>query len=357
MPDYLPYLDALADDYGVPRAQARAIYQLETSSGRNVRPSSAGAQGQMQLMPATARELGVTDINDPYQNLRGGVKYYAQQLRRFRDPAVAAAAYNAGPGRVQRAGGVPQIRETQDYVSNFRRMIGAKAPVTPRPTSAIVATPAAPQGTAAQGQSTMDEPEDMTGALVAATQPDELVGIAQEAQQLIQRRQQLRRQQFEEGQRRIQAQYGAPSRSDTLLALSQALLAPRPYRGFAGTMHNITEALGGISERAKLAEQGRNEALARLQQSYQTGSFEDEDAALQMRYNVAKDRAATQAAAAKAAQPRVELDAQGRLRAVPKQIFRPKSRAEYDAIPVGEFYQVPDGPQAGQIVAKTAGGN
>ena len=125
--DYLSFLDRMAAEYGVPREEARAIYELETNSGRNVRGSSAGAQGHMQLMPATARELGVQNIADPYQNIRGGVKYYAQQRKAFRDPALAAAAYNAGPGRPRTwrngpvldaaiwAENVP-FSETRDYV-------------------------------------------------------------------------------------------------------------------------------------------------------------------------------------------------------------------------------------------------
>jgi soluble lytic murein transglycosylase-like protein len=129
VPDYLAYLDQLADKHGVPRNELRMIYQLETSGGRNVRPSSAGAQGHMQLMPGTAREMGVRDINDPYQNLEGGAKYYAIQRRKFGDPALAAAAYNAGPGRVMGAGNrVPNIDETRGYVANFLKGIGRVRP-------------------------------------------------------------------------------------------------------------------------------------------------------------------------------------------------------------------------------------
>lgn len=79
--------------------------------------SHAGARGLAQLMPGTARELGV-DPDDPMQNLEGGARYLRQQLDRFDgNLEKALAAYNAGPGRVIRAGGVPRIRETQKYVS------------------------------------------------------------------------------------------------------------------------------------------------------------------------------------------------------------------------------------------------
>lgn len=78
--------------------------------------SPAGAIGLAQLMPGTARELGV-DARDPYANLAAGARYLRQQLDRFDgDVERALAAYNAGPGRVIRAGGIPAISETQNYV-------------------------------------------------------------------------------------------------------------------------------------------------------------------------------------------------------------------------------------------------
>lgn len=85
--------------------------------------SPAGAIGTMQLMPGTARELGV-DPDDPLQNIRGGLTYLKQQLERFKgDPRLALAAYNAGPGAVQKHGGVPPYRETQQYV---QRILGGQ---------------------------------------------------------------------------------------------------------------------------------------------------------------------------------------------------------------------------------------
>ena len=79
--------------------------------------SPAGARGLTQLMPATAAGLGVTNVLDPAQNLDGGAKYLRQQLDAFGgDVTRALAAYNAGPGAVQRYGGVPPYAETQNYV-------------------------------------------------------------------------------------------------------------------------------------------------------------------------------------------------------------------------------------------------
>jgi soluble lytic murein transglycosylase-like protein len=81
--------------------------------------SPVGARGLAQLMPGTARELGV-DADDPFANLEGGARYLREQLDRFDgDLEKALAAYNAGPGRVIDANGIPRIRETQVYVASI----------------------------------------------------------------------------------------------------------------------------------------------------------------------------------------------------------------------------------------------
>ena len=90
------------------------VWQESRWRARAVSP--AGARGLAQLMPGTARELGV-DPDDPFANLEGGARYLRQQLDRFDgDVEKALAAYNAGPGRVMAANGIPAIRETQNYV-------------------------------------------------------------------------------------------------------------------------------------------------------------------------------------------------------------------------------------------------
>ena len=107
--------DVAARRHGLDPALLRAVIEVESGWNPLAR-SPAGALGLMQLMPATARALGVTDPWDPWQNLEAGARYLRQQLERFGDIRLALAAYNAGPGAVQRHGDVPPYRETQAYV-------------------------------------------------------------------------------------------------------------------------------------------------------------------------------------------------------------------------------------------------
>lgn len=86
--------------------------------------SPKGAQGLGQLMPETARLLGVRDAWDPAQNLDGAVRYFSAQLERFGDLSLALAAYNAGPHRVVQYGGVPPFPETRAYVARITAAVG-----------------------------------------------------------------------------------------------------------------------------------------------------------------------------------------------------------------------------------------
>lgn len=103
--------------YGIDPNLLRAVAWTE-SRGNNAAVSPKGARGVMQLMPATAAELGV-DPNDPIANINGGAAYLAQQLATFHDVPLALAAYNAGPGAVRRYGGIPPFRETRVYVNTI----------------------------------------------------------------------------------------------------------------------------------------------------------------------------------------------------------------------------------------------
>ncbi|MDO5506209.1 MAG: lytic transglycosylase domain-containing protein [Pseudoxanthomonas suwonensis] len=113
---YQSEIAAAAREFGVDEAIVRAVIHAE-SAFRPGAVSRVGAQGLMQLMPATARRFGVTDSFDPTQNIRGGTRYLAWLLRRFNgDLTLAAAGYNAGEGAVDRHKGVPPYRETRHYV-------------------------------------------------------------------------------------------------------------------------------------------------------------------------------------------------------------------------------------------------
>lgn len=105
-----------AKDYGVDEAIVRAIIHAESAFNPNAL-SRVGAQGLMQLMPATARRFGVGNPFDAGQNIRGGVEYLAWLLKRFNgNLTLAAAGYNAGEGAVDKYKGVPPYSETQRYV-------------------------------------------------------------------------------------------------------------------------------------------------------------------------------------------------------------------------------------------------
>ena len=124
---------AAAREFGVEEAVIRAVMHAESAFNPNAL-SRVGAQGLMQLMPATADRFGVANAFDPAQNIRGGVQYLAWLLKRFNgDLTLAAAGYNAGEGAVDRHKGVPPYNETRRYVERvailaerYRSQLAAK---------------------------------------------------------------------------------------------------------------------------------------------------------------------------------------------------------------------------------------
>lgn len=114
---YLDLARAAARQHGVPEDLFLRLVQQESAWNPRAK-SHKGAMGLAQLMPQTARSLGV-DPSDPRQNLEGGARYLRRQYDRFRSWRLALAAYNAGPEAVERHGGVPPYRETRNYVKKI----------------------------------------------------------------------------------------------------------------------------------------------------------------------------------------------------------------------------------------------
>lgn len=108
-------------EYGIEPALVFGMVRAESRFNHRAR-SSAGARGLLQLMPGTAKSLGVKDSFNPRQNIRGGVSYLRQLIDRFGGNVVLAlAGYNAGPGAVERHGGVPPYKQTRGYVKKVLR--------------------------------------------------------------------------------------------------------------------------------------------------------------------------------------------------------------------------------------------
>ncbi|MEL4105595.1 lytic transglycosylase domain-containing protein [Oscillospiraceae bacterium WX1] len=116
---------AAAEKYNVPVRLLKAVAKTESNYNPKA-TSSCGAMGIMQLMPSTAKSLGVTDAYDPEQNIMGGAKYLSQLLNRFGgNTSLAVAAYNAGPGAVAKYNGIPPYDETQNYVKKVLGYLGS----------------------------------------------------------------------------------------------------------------------------------------------------------------------------------------------------------------------------------------
>lgn len=133
LPGLDPLIDEIAAAHGLPAAMLRALVRQE--SGGNPRAvSPKGAQGLTQLMPGTAKQLGVLNPFDPRENLMGGARYLKQQLDAFGGNwEHALAAYNAGPGAVQKHRGIPPYAETQNYVRSIMGAVGPMGPPAPPP--------------------------------------------------------------------------------------------------------------------------------------------------------------------------------------------------------------------------------
>ena len=119
---YDRYISAAARKHGISSSLIKAVIKAESDFNPRA-VSKKGACGLMQLMPETAKDLGVVDLFDPKENIFGGARYLKKMLTQFQELPLALAAYNAGPGKVKSRNGMPRIPETRTFVRRVMRYL------------------------------------------------------------------------------------------------------------------------------------------------------------------------------------------------------------------------------------------
>jgi len=123
--EILNLIDKYSQKYNIDKNLVKSVVKQESGFNSNA-VSSAGAMGLMQLMPSTAKDLGVRNPFDAEQNIAGGTKYLKTLINKYDSVKLGLAAYNAGSGAVQKYGGVPPYKETQNYVKNIIKNAGVE---------------------------------------------------------------------------------------------------------------------------------------------------------------------------------------------------------------------------------------
>jgi Transglycosylase SLT domain/D-alanyl-D-alanine carboxypeptidase len=225
----------IARSQGIPESLFLALITQE--SGWNpTAGSGAGARGLTQLMPATARGLGVRDVFNPVQNLTGGAKYLRGQLEKFGSPELALSAYNSGPGGAESSGRIEGFEETQNYVRRVMELEKQYSGGQPLPTGALSAltanAAASPNAVSPAGAPSVEPQGPAFGAPPAPGLPS--------LSELLSRVGPISAQVAEgiEGEEAAQASQAAPAATDVTAA---------PTDGGVPTVAGGTPAVGGLN--------------------------------------------------------------------------------------------------------------